>query len=165
MSSLETYFPNSQQCRIENACKITQNGLQCLHVFELVAPLCICVQLMYPKKYVVYDFAKWYLNAYSLCAQGHFHLCGLTLIPAWISNYILYKLWDEATYPFPKYRVYRNTYRVVIMNIVLTANWTNSVLNLVSITYIFTIVFAYVCLSNRACLNWNCVINTHYNAR
>ena len=25
---------------------------------------------------------------------------GLTLIPAWISNYIHYKLWDEITYPF-----------------------------------------------------------------
>ena len=25
---------------------------------------------------------------------------GLTLIPAWISNYILYKGWDEITYPF-----------------------------------------------------------------
>ena len=24
----------------------------------------------------------------------------LTLIPAWISNYIHYKVWDEITYPF-----------------------------------------------------------------
>ena len=24
---------------------------------------------------------------------------GLTLIPAWISNYIHYKVWDEITYP------------------------------------------------------------------
>ena len=24
----------------------------------------------------------------------------LTLIPAWISNYIHYKMWDEITYPF-----------------------------------------------------------------
>ena len=29
-----------------------------------------------------------------------FYLHGLTLIPAWISNYIHYKMWDEITYPF-----------------------------------------------------------------
>ena len=29
-----------------------------------------------------------------------FYLCGLTLIPAWISNYIHYKVGDEITYPF-----------------------------------------------------------------
>ena len=32
------------------------------------------------------------------------HVCkrgpSLTLIPAWISNYIHYKLWGEITYPF-----------------------------------------------------------------
>ena len=27
-------------------------------------------------------------------------LHGLTLIPAWINNYIHYKMWDEITYPF-----------------------------------------------------------------
>ena len=32
--------------------------------------------------------------------KGHFYLHGLTLIPAWISNYIHYKVWDEITYPF-----------------------------------------------------------------
>ena len=25
---------------------------------------------------------------------------GLTLIPAWICNYIYYEVWDEITYPF-----------------------------------------------------------------
>ena len=25
---------------------------------------------------------------------------GLTLIPAWVSNCIHYKVWDEITYPF-----------------------------------------------------------------
>ena len=29
-----------------------------------------------------------------------FYEHGLTLIPAWISNYIHYKVWDEITYPF-----------------------------------------------------------------
>ena len=31
---------------------------------------------------------------------GPFYKHGLTLIPAWISNYIHYKEWDEITYPF-----------------------------------------------------------------
>ena len=30
-----------------------------------------------------------------------FHCCGLTLITAWISNYIHYEMWDEITYPPP----------------------------------------------------------------
>ena len=33
--------------------------------------------------------------------MGHWH--ALTLIPAWISNYIHYKVWDEITYPFPNF--------------------------------------------------------------
>ena len=28
-----------------------------------------------------------------------------TLLPAWISNYIHYKVWDEITYPFPNFNV------------------------------------------------------------
>ena len=31
---------------------------------------------------------------------GPFYQHGLTLIPAWISNYTHYKAWDEITYPF-----------------------------------------------------------------
>ena len=30
-----------------------------------------------------------------------FYRHGLTLIPAWISNYIHYDVWDEIAYPFP----------------------------------------------------------------
>ena len=33
--------------------------------------------------------------------QGPLLLTGLTLIPAWISNYSHYKVWGEVTYPFP----------------------------------------------------------------
>ena len=33
-------------------------------------------------------------------SRGPFYQHGLTLIPAWISNYIYYKVWDEITYPF-----------------------------------------------------------------
>ena len=31
---------------------------------------------------------------------GPFYLHGLTLIPAWMSKYIQYKVWDEITYLF-----------------------------------------------------------------
>ena len=33
-------------------------------------------------------------------ASGPFYSNGLTLIPAWISNHMLSKVWDEITYPF-----------------------------------------------------------------
>ena len=33
-------------------------------------------------------------------ACGPFYQHGLTLIPAWISNYMPIKVWDEITYPF-----------------------------------------------------------------
>ena len=32
--------------------------------------------------------------------RGSFYKHGLTLIPAWISNYIYYNVWYEITYPF-----------------------------------------------------------------
>ena len=32
--------------------------------------------------------------------SGPFYLHGLTLIPAWISNYTHYNVWEEITYPF-----------------------------------------------------------------
>ena len=32
--------------------------------------------------------------------SGPFHKHGLTLIPAWISNYTHYTAWGEITYPF-----------------------------------------------------------------
>ena len=35
--------------------------------------------------------------------KSPFYKHGLTLIPAWISNYINYKVWDEITYPFPNF--------------------------------------------------------------
>ena len=33
--------------------------------------------------------------------SGPYYKHGLTYIPAWISNYIHYKVWDKITYPFP----------------------------------------------------------------
>ena len=32
--------------------------------------------------------------------RAPFYLNGLTLIPAWVSNYIHYNVWDEITYTF-----------------------------------------------------------------
>ena len=32
-----------------------------------------------------------------------FYWYGLTWIPAWLINYIHYKVWDEITYPFPNF--------------------------------------------------------------
>ena len=34
---------------------------------------------------------------------GPFYKHGLTLIPAWISNHMSSKVWDEITYPFPNF--------------------------------------------------------------
>ena len=34
---------------------------------------------------------------------GPFYKRGLIFIPAWISNYIHHKVWDEITYPFPNF--------------------------------------------------------------
>ena len=38
-----------------------------------------------------------------LVPRGPFYKHGLTLIPAWISNYMPSKMWDEITYPFPNF--------------------------------------------------------------
>ena len=35
-----------------------------------------------------------------------FYQHGLTLNPAWISNYMYHKVWDELTYPFPNFNGY-----------------------------------------------------------
>ena len=39
-------------------------------------------------------------GSHTVTSRDPFYKHGLTLIPAWISNYIHYKLWDEITYPF-----------------------------------------------------------------
>ena len=48
---------------------------------------------------------RWYLVYYGIMTPyGALLLHGLTLIPAWISNCIHYKLWDEITYPFLNFK-------------------------------------------------------------
>ena len=44
------------------------------------------------------NLADEYLNLW-----GRFYWHGLTLIPAWISSYIHYEVWDEITYSFPNF--------------------------------------------------------------
>ena len=38
-------------------------------------------------------------------ACGPFYFRGLTLVPAWTSNYIHYKVWYEITYPFSNFNL------------------------------------------------------------
>ena len=44
---------------------------------------------------------------YKYCmTRAHFYKHSLTLIPAWISNYMPGKVWDEITYPFLNFNGY-----------------------------------------------------------
>ena len=36
--------------------------------------------------------------------RGHIYYNGLTLIPAWVSNFIRYKVWGEITYALPNFK-------------------------------------------------------------
>ena len=45
------------------------------------------------------------LDSYWNDPRVPFYQCGLTLILAWISNNIHYKMWDEITYPFLNFNV------------------------------------------------------------
>ena len=51
---------------------------------------------------IVYEYSLfrpcWCIKTWTAVAA--FTKNGLTLIPAWISNYIHYNVWDEITYPF-----------------------------------------------------------------
>ena len=47
---------------------------------------------------------KWLRRV--LHSRGPFHWYGLTLFPAWISNYIHHNVWVEITYPFPNFNGY-----------------------------------------------------------
>ena len=52
---------------------------------------------------------RWNLNfTWFSCLppRGPFYWHGLTLIPAWVSNYIHYKVWDDITYPFLNFSGY-----------------------------------------------------------
>ena len=40
---------------------------------------------------------------FGFAIRGHFYQHGLISIPAWISNYIHYKVWDGITFVFPNF--------------------------------------------------------------
>ena len=46
---------------------------------------------------IQYLLLYWSMMRQNIWAPFYYH--GLTLIPAWISNYIHYNVWDEITYP------------------------------------------------------------------
>ena len=50
---------------------------------------------------VLYNGLENYSSKFTFTSSSiPFYKDGLTLIPAWISNYMLSKVWDEITYPF-----------------------------------------------------------------
>ena len=61
------------------------------------------MQKMFPFDDVVINHsfadANWSVDD-DVMAWKYFYWHGLTLIPAWISNYIHYNVWDEITYQF-----------------------------------------------------------------
>ena len=51
-----------------------------------------------------YSSSPWLTIKYTnKSAPGPFYWHGLTSIPAWISNYIHYKVWNEISYHFPDF--------------------------------------------------------------
>ena len=46
------------------------------------------------------QFAQEVIKVEDAATWAPFYYHGLTLIPAWISNYMPSKVWDEITYPF-----------------------------------------------------------------
>ena len=45
-------------------------------------------------------YLQWCGIGDTLQNRTNFYWCGLTLIPAWINNYIQYKVWKEIIYQF-----------------------------------------------------------------
>ena len=58
--------------------------------------------LIFLKKHTL-DFALFYNSSAMKWPSGPFYCHALTLIPAWISNHMARKVWDEITYPFPNF--------------------------------------------------------------
>ena len=53
------------------------------------------------------------------CPGAHYTNMKLTLILAWISDYIHYKLCDEITYPFPKVWELNNSFSHTLLGVSL----------------------------------------------
>ena len=51
---------------------------------------------------IIYNTSQWIYPQFVLPGLlGPFYQHSLTLIPAWVSNYVHYNVWDEIIYPFP----------------------------------------------------------------
>ena len=98
-------------CKINRWCHLEVNST-CWSPVVLLSTMNIAVVL---RKYKHKDYSQS-LEATHLCfifrlnasvipkmSWDHLYSHGLTLIPAWISNYMPSKMWDEITYPFPNF--------------------------------------------------------------
>ena len=51
------------------------------------------------------ETVNWHTLVYvTACRLWPLYQHGLILIPAWISNYLPNKVWDEINYPFPNFK-------------------------------------------------------------
>ena len=93
-----------------NRSEFCQNCLRLIYIFKIMMPL-VTGTLSYHTNFI------WACRTFELVPQINgiwtwlsiwlhiswvpFYQHGLTIIPAWVNNYIHYKVWDELTYPFP----------------------------------------------------------------
>ena len=59
--------------------------------------------MLYPTPHTHPPTKNYHDNSWISVAPVIFHLHGFTIIPAWISNHMPIKVWDEITYPFPNF--------------------------------------------------------------
>ena len=87
---------------------------ECCSVPKLMnTVICLCnyIPCRVHHTVIAYEFLPYYISLWSQWQalrhmkypSGPFYKHGLTLIPAWISNYIYHKVWHGIAYPFPKF--------------------------------------------------------------
>ena len=73
--------------------------LDCCHYFCVSNISSHQWNVYFPWQFTVCRVLLWLITG----AWDTFYWHDITLIPAWISNYIHYKIWDEFIYPFPNF--------------------------------------------------------------
>ena len=68
-----------------------------MHYIFINENYCILIKIQF---WFIFILSGGSVNGLAPNLSGPFYKHGLTLIPARISNYIHYKVWDEITYPF-----------------------------------------------------------------
>ena len=82
--------------------KTTTGGLNYHTMLRMFDCLSACMYITrWYRCGAVCKISKQLCNWNGCYERTRFH--GLTLIPAWISNCIHYKVWDQMTYPFPNF--------------------------------------------------------------